>query len=448
MTYGTASAPYLATRCLIQIADDIQASNPHIAEIIRSDFYVDDLLSGADSIEEAAHIQEEVMHILQSYGFPLRKWASNENDVLDKLKSNETQAEFLTNPDAEVKTLGLKWNRETDCLGFKVKLKENPKFTKRAMLSEIASIFDPLGYAAPVIIVAKMLMQDIWKTGTDWDQAVPPEILAKYEKFRVELPKLEEIVIPRWTQATKAGQLELHAFSDASEKAYAAVVYIRVNTGEAIHSNIIASKTRVAPTKTITLPRLELMAAVLATQLVMHVKQALKRADMQIHCYSDSEITLAWIKAEPSRFKTFVANRIAEIQRHVAPQQWHYVNTKENPADLASRGIMPQELKEQNIWFHGPKWLLEEFTPPPVSTMETTEEMKKPKVLHVKSEDSFIDKISSYHRLISVTAFIIRCKRNFQLRKKGEPIITGIFSVQEREEAFQAICAMIQQQYF
>ena len=122
VTYGTASAPWLATRCLNKIADEIQDSQPRAAEIIRSEFYVDDLLSGADSIKEAMEIQEEVNQVLQSYGFPLRKWASNEPYVIDAIKGDSTQPAYPVNPDSIVKTLGMKWDRLTDTLSFKVKL--------------------------------------------------------------------------------------------------------------------------------------------------------------------------------------------------------------------------------------------------------------------------------------------------------------------------------------
>ena len=448
VTYGTASAPYLATRCLNQIAEDVQKSHPRGSKIIRNNFYVDDLLAGADSVKEAAEIYQEVSSVLMSYGMPLRKWASNNECLIDSIKGDNNGCEFLTNPESTVKTLGIKWDRQKDTLSFKVKLQKHQTITKRSLLSEIASIYDPLGFAAPVTITAKRLYQEVWVTGTGWDEPLKEDILSKYQAFRQELPNLEKISIPRWTQANREASLELHGFSDASEKAYAAVVYLRVKRHGKFYSNILAAKTRVAPLKTVSLPRLELLGAVLLTQVVVHVKLALQLPNIPTYCWSDSTITLAWIHGLPSKFKTFVANRIATIQEQIPPEHWRHVGTKENPADFASRGIMPSELKSLQLWFHGPEWLQREFTPASTTIPDTTEEMKKIQVLHVKTTLGFqniTEKFSAYHRLIIFTAFIMRCKRNFTLRKQNEATISGPFTVKEREDAFLALCSQQQQ---
>ena len=177
----------------------------------------------------------------------------------------------------------------------------------------------------------------------------------------------------------------------------------------------------------------------------------------QVHCWCDSTITLDWIHAEPSRFKPYVANRISVIQTNIDKTHWHKVYTKENPADIASRGVMPNQLATETLWFKGPAWLEEEFelTPyrpdqaPQVWPAEIQSELKRTEVtLHFKIEPTFIEKFSDYHHLIKSVACILRWKLNFQLRKDGHPPIQGIFSVQERNKAFDAICAYIQQQHF
>ena len=208
-----------------------------------------------------------------------------------------------------------------------------------------------------MIIQAKILYQSLWLHGTGWDDPVPPAIKTKYETLRSTLPCLEEVKLPRWTNASKSTALELHGFSDASEKAYAACIYLRVKDGDKYHCHLLASKTRVAPLKTVSIPRLELMGAVLLTQLIQHTKAALRKPDIPIYGWTDSTITLCWIKSHPGKFKTFVENRISAIQEVLPPEHWHHVPTKQNPADHASRGVMPNELKALTIWFNGPAFL-------------------------------------------------------------------------------------------
>ena len=179
------------------------------------------------------------------------------------------------------------------------------------------------------------------------------------------------------------------------------------------------------------------------------MKTALKKPSIPVHCWSDSTITLAWINAQPSRFKSFVANRIAIIQDSIPPACWKHVISEENPADVASRGIMPQELKSNQMWFNGPHKLQQEFKPPPPPVGETTEEMRKIKTLHAQVQQytpNFIEKFSSFNKLITFAAFIIRGKCNFKAIKLQQPTTKGPFTVKERQRAFHAICSLVQQE--
>ena len=449
VTYGCASAPFLAQRCLMQIAQDLEKYKPQLANIIRSDFYMDDLLTGADTAEEAAAIQAEVSKALSDYGFPLRKWTSNESYVIDAIKGMINEPELLINPAEEVKTLGMKWNRQEDTLSFKVSLKEREQITKRMLLSEIMTTFDPLGYVAPAIITARILNQSVWLSGIGWDDPLPQDLMARYQEFRSSLPCLDEIAIPRWVHTLTGSDIALHGFCDASQTAYAAAVYLRVKDQDGnYNSNLLAAKAKVAPLKPITLPRLELLGATLLAKLIHNVKSALRRPDCTSYCWSDSKITIAWIQSHPSQRKTFVANRVAMIQEKTTPEQWRWVPSAENPADVASRGIMPHELKDHKLWFHGPLWLLGEAIPQSENVEPTMEEMKKVKVHHVQVEEDFTKKFSSYHHLIRCTARILRLRENYKLKKRGEPVLSGPISAKERLQAFHAICAYLQRHYF
>lgn len=151
-------------------------------------------------------------------------------------------------------------------------------------------------------------------------------------------------------------QVELIGFSDASLKAYAAVIYMRVWKNGTPHISLVTAKTRVAPIIKVTLPKLELSAALLLAKLMATVKRALNIPIEKTFYFSDSEVTLAWIKGDANRWKVFVANRVTEICQLSDKNDWRYVASKENSADCASRGLLPEQLVNFELWWHGPEF--------------------------------------------------------------------------------------------
>ncbi|XP_071628423.1 uncharacterized protein [Temnothorax longispinosus] len=191
------------------------------------------------------------------------------------------------------------------------------------MLSQIASLFDPLGLVGPVIVKAKILLQQLWQNKLDWDESV-----------------------------------SLHGFCDASEKAYGAVLYLRSTTSSGIHIvRLVCSKTRVAPIKRLTLPRLELSAAALLGKLYKSTIKSIRINLDEEFFWSDSTITLHWIQTSPHKLKTFVANRVSQIQESTKHGKWRHVPSQDNPADALSRGQFPCEFVNNPIWKNGPFWL-------------------------------------------------------------------------------------------
>lgn len=363
VTFGTAAAPYLAIKTIFQLANDEQEYFPIGAAILRTDFYVDDLLSGADTVEEAIMNQHQVINILQRGGFQIRKWSSNSDAVTSQI--DETARELCSASDPKLKALGILWNPQTDYLSIKVSPTSSKIDTKRTLLSEISKLFDPLGWIAPTIICMKILLQKLWLAGLTWDETLPSAILSEWYEFQRNLPSIENIQIQRWIQTSPNTPIELHGFCDASEKAYAAVVYVRVQTSESewiLH--LITAKTRVAPVKTISLPRLELCGAVLLAKLIVSIRDTLKAS--KIYTWTDSEIVLAWLQGHPNRWKTFVGNRISEIHNTIDAAVWNHVSSKDNPADCASRGIPPDQLSDHQLWWHGPEWLIKDETKWPI----------------------------------------------------------------------------------
>ncbi|XP_050463467.1 uncharacterized protein LOC126857789 [Cataglyphis hispanica] len=325
VTYGLACAPFLALRSLRQLADDEEVHFPHGSAALRQDVYMDDILTGAPSIEEAMDLQRQLTELCTAGGFPLRKWS------------------------------------------IKV-----PIYTKRSVLSLTARLFDPLGWLAPTIIRAKIWFQSTWLQGVDWDTPLDEANAQQWSTLQEDLPRLEEIRVPRRVPIDHAdARIELHGFADASERAYAAVVYARTETRHGETTIILLSaKTRVAPLRTVSLPRLELCAASLLARLVVHLRQTLGTGGAPIHLWSDSTVALGWIRGHPSRWKVYVANRVAEIQAALPGAHWHHLPGTENPADCASRGISPSELVAHPLWWRGPLWLSEGPTSWPSSREE------------------------------------------------------------------------------
>lgn len=360
VTYGTTSAPYLAVRCLVQLANEIEKTKPNIARIIRQDFHMDDLLSGSDCLDTAADICLEIKGVLKQGGFDLRKFYSNDKRVLVIKEDSGIKAQIVDfSRNENAKTVGVSWNPFSDKLKYRISENTSTKITKRLILSQISQIFDPLGLLAPSVIIAKLLLQKLWLQKTDWDETVSPELYTVWRDLRSQLPCLNDLSIGRRVVCDEAVYLEIHGFSDASERAYGACVYVRSVNKEGLGSSIlVCAKSKVAPLKTLSLPRLELSSALILAILLNTVRFSFRLHFSKCFLWTDSSIVLGWLKMEPCKLKTFVSNRISEIQSLTEMDNWRHVPSEQNPADLVSRGIKPKLLKENKLWWYGPSWLV------------------------------------------------------------------------------------------
>ena len=252
------------------------------------------------------------------------------------------------------KTLGVEWNSNLD--QFRLTVAELPvseNLTKRLLVSDVAKTFDILGWFAPSIVKAKILLQRCWEQRLDWDDPVPSSIHDAWYNWRSELHLLTQKQIPRcyFDKSTQISSFELHGFCDASEHAYAAVVYLRMTDSPGnVQVSLVTSKSKVAPIKRLSIPRLELCGATLLAQLMHHVSQVLEIPLSHIHTWTDSTIVLNWLDGNPRRFKTFVGNRVSTIMQLVPPEKWNHVSGMDNPADCASRGLFPSELLQHELW--------------------------------------------------------------------------------------------------
>jgi len=269
VTFGVSSAPFLAVRTIQKLANDESSKFPIGARTLHDDFYVDDLLSGANTLKELIHIRDEVIEILKRGGFDIRQWASNHPRALENLPERLNDLEFLIDENPIRKTLGISWNAQHDELFYTVKTIERPnKITKRFILSEIAKIFDPLGLLGPVMLVSKILLQQCWKAKTGWDESVPHALQMTWQSFSEQLTLIDNLEINRNVLINDAIDIQFHGFSDASKAGYGGCIYVRSsNQNNEILVRLLCSKGRVAPPAGQTIPRLELCGALMLAQL-------------------------------------------------------------------------------------------------------------------------------------------------------------------------------------
>lgn len=297
--------------------------------------------------------------ILAEAGFPLRKWVSNNQEFLSRIPLEHQEGAIVDNDEEpQVSILGMIWYFKIDKFGFKFKLENHLCLTKRSIFSEMYRIYDPLGLLSPIIVSNKILMKSIWDENIDWEETVSENNAKQWKIIRSQINLISNIRINRWIQHTPNCRFELHGFADASKKAYAAVVYSKTWIQNSVYITIITAKTRITKSsKEITLPRNELNAALLLATLMKSVRVSLKLTVSATFYYSDSQITLAWIKSPSSKWKTYVANRVEQIYKVSEINHWYYVASKHNPADCASRGQLPEQLIANELWWKGPEWL-------------------------------------------------------------------------------------------
>lgn len=452
VTYGTASAAFLAIRALQQLACDESENYPIESEIIRRDFYVDDLMTGSHDVASALRIQHNLNELALKGGFQLRKWNSNRVELLQGSVDEHCEQPLIELMEKGIKVLGICWNPNEDCFQFKISMSPDLKhYTKRDILSSIAKQFDPFGWISPVIIVAKIILQRLWLTGLSWDDQVSDDIATTWENYKNQLSALGCIKIGRWVGLADIDTFELCGFCDASNDAYAAVVYSRsVAKCGKIKIQLIGAKTKVAPIKQLCTPRLELNGAVLLARLISKIKFSFVHRIDAIYTFSDSTTVLAWIKGHPNQWQNFVANRLTEIHKYTAVTSWKFVGSGDNPADCASRGVLPNNLPSHSLWWHGPKWLGQstEFWPTPKHLQFKTnlEERKTSKTFLVTAENPWLvafKRYSSLDKLVRMVAYWIR----FMKRLRGDTAC-GILSVNDLRASTERIIRMVQRAEF
>ncbi|XP_015747273.1 PREDICTED: uncharacterized protein LOC107327035 [Acropora digitifera] len=332
---------------------------PRAAETVCKSTYMDDSLDSVETVEEAIKLHHDLTTLWNRAGMTPSKWLSNNEEVLKIIpkehlvSSLDLEAQLMP----VIKTLGISWESRPDQFTYVVHPPPDDMcLTKRSFLSRTSTLFDPLGLVSPFTIRARMMIQAMWSAGLTWDERLPDELAKPALTWFKEIPDLAKIKVPRCLkELEQVADSQLHVFTDASQEAYGAVAYLRHEyQSGTVTTRLVMSKAKVTPLKAISVPRLELMAAIVGLQIAETASQNLGIPKEKWVFWSDSLDVLYWVRGRSRQFKPFVSNRVGEIQTKTDPAQWVYTPTKANPADKLTRGATADSLINDHVWWNGP----------------------------------------------------------------------------------------------
>ena len=460
-TFGNGSSPAIASYGLHRSVDN---ADDDVRHFVRENFYVDDGLISCSTPSEAVDLVMRSQKALRDNGgIRLHKVTSNSREVLDAfpmddLAKNLKDLDFGSDLLPMQRSLGLLWDMNSDTFTFRTSVDDKP-FTRRGVLSVINSIYDPLGFVAPVVIKGKLLMQSMMSTmvDNDWDEPLPDSFKEQWDRWISALSNLEHVSIPRQYAGGSfkdAECREVHIFADASKDAIAAVAYLKLTVDQTVHTSFLLGKAKVAPSRGLTIPRMELCAAVLAVDIATIIQDQLHIDSDAFTYYSDSQVVLGYVTNETRRFYVFVGNRVNNIRNRSSPDQWKYVPTELNPANLATRSIAASDLKE-SVWLKGPSFLSQnaqsENVPYPLMDPESDKEVRPlvttrktiAKVSHFGT-DRFT-KFSTWKSLVRGISVLQTYLRH---RRKHSDAPSDTSQVDSLNEAERTIISLVQREMY
>ena len=466
VVFGLNASPFLLNGTIRHHLATFAEVDPEFVRKMIEGFYVDDLVSGDSTTDKAYDLYSRAKVRMAEGGFKLRKWKTNDEvlrGLIARDENHETANESVTNEEETYakltlgsetnkscpKVLGLPWDCENDliCFSFEkiVEKAQEIRPTKRSLLSLLASMFDPLGIISPVIVCIKMLFQELCRDNLGWDDKLESKREKKWREWIADLSKVGEISVSRCIYHGLKQEVlgcYLHGFGDASNRAYCAVVYFVCRTHDGVYTRLLTSRSRVAPLKALTIPRLELMSARILAQLMDTVKKALE-AQVSLtgtRYWLDSKTAICWIQNR-GEWKQFVRHRVNEILRLSNKEEWGHCPGEENPADIGSRGAFSSKLKDDELWWKGPPWLCKEENCWPANqdvtrTPESQEELKKTATVMIVDTQSppsiarvvDIERQGKLRKLLRVTAWVLRFIQN---SKPGSTKTEGELSKEE-----------------
>lgn len=458
VVFGVAASPFLLNATLKYHLEKYAATQPDTIRRLLDSTYVDDIVTGADTEDDAFELYSQSKSIFRDGAFNLRKFVTNSeqlqkriycaehtsvpdvtsDDCLDETYVKATLGDFHELGVEEQKVLGVRWRPSDDCFVFDVsavvEFASTLEPTKRHVISTVSKFFDPLGFLTPVTIRFKVFFQKLCERKVDWDVLLSDDLMLEWKKLLNDLRGRVPLSVSRryFSGDDKNTSRYLCGFCDASSRAYAAVVYLVSTDDENTEISFVAAKTRVAPLKSQTIPRLELLSALLLSRLISTVAESLKSAisQLEMKCFTDSQVSLYWIQGVQREWKPFVRNRVVEIRQRVPPDRWSHCSGDTNPADLPSRGLSLLELSVNTLWRCGPEWLptflsrdshmeTETSTMPEECALEIRKTPPAYTMLAVEVGphlEQFMEcsRYGSLSRLLRVTAYVIRAVQLFK----------------------------------
>ena len=471
VVFGVTSSPFLLNSTIDYHLDSHSHEKTELVKVLKESIYVDDIVMGSVDESSALNLYKEAKEILRTGGFNLRKFITNSQALqkaIDQLEAPLSTAPSMIIQDddgtyaksvlggtqtahsTEQKVLGVRWNTVTDNLRFGTLhvsvIADTRPPTKRTVTETIGKFFDPLGYLSPVVVTFKMFFKELCEENWDWDQELTGKTLSRWKSLLSSLKEVPTLSIPRTyvpSLHSSTTVCSLHGFSDASTKAYAAVIYLVTHTNTQRQVSFVASKTRISPRRELTVPRLELLSALLLARLIRSVTKILSTTiTLQPPvCYADSQVALHWIAGNGKEWKQFVRNRVTEICKLVPAEHWRHCPGVDNPADLPSRGMTVSELSVSRLWNCGPKWLGSELCDS-MCTAVTSSDMPNDCLVEMKCSADGIhslivntpvncedviqyNRYSSLRRLLSVTAYVLKFIESLKEAIQQHSTITG-----------------------
>ncbi len=425
--------------------------------LLKQDIYVDNLITGTSCVPKALTLYKESKELFQKAAMNIREWTSNSEEFMSQIPVEDRSTH------KNYKVLGMHWNQKNDTFSLQLGNTVEQPSTKRGILKEIAKFFDPMGFCSAITLRAKLLLQSLWRQEVTWDEPISAEDDRKWQEIKQDMKGYENIIIPRMIGGKN---YKLIAFVDASDLAYSAAVYLTSQVGSKMQSHLIFSKTRLSPKRKMSIPRLELMAALIGCRCIRFIAKHIGVLIEKKVLFTDSKCVLYWI-ASKRDLPRFVQNRVREITSE-SDINFRFIGTLSNPSDLPTRGCSVDELKSNTLWWHGPSFLLLPESEWPVSEIGeldpiTIDKIKSesPKILYQATSSHFvtgsvqqevhspfnmnIENFSSLLKLVRITAWAKRFVHN--VKYKGQKL-SGELSAHEIESAKMCWIKYVQKVHF
>ena len=465
--FGCTSSPAVANFGLKFCASQLSGDKIETRDYIENSFYVDDGFHSSDSPKTAIKILSETMSLLKNFNIMLHKIVSNSSEVVDHFPDASRESpSLIPSEGTHSSTLGVSWDTQQDVFMITPNIPTRP-FTKRGILSTINSLYDPLGLASPVILQGRLIQREILMSGSgldnfDWDVKLPQNYYSEWSMWISSLSTLSEFRVSRslYPKEFRPVRQELHTFSDASEKAIGHISFMRsINEDGKIHVCFITASSKLCPRAATTMPRLELCAAMEAGKAASMLYNNLSTKPDAVYLHTDSMIVIGYLSNKTKHFSKYVERRVSIINNLFPHKHWHYVPTKENPADHASRPQTPSALLSSN-WFDGPAFLWENnYSPDVPAVVHSSDLLPEEKVTistMLTNETSKISllsetfkRVSSFTKLINIATILIKFARKIDRIRQRKGISLAPRSLQvTREEGIQLLVRVAQRECY